>query len=240
MAGVLTAAVFVPSPPLLVPELNGLAARETEELRDAAISAVTEIADCSLWVVVGAGAAAERVAATATGTFRGYGADVRVDLGPDATGSPDPDLPLPALIAGWLRDHAAPAVRAEVHIVDVGTGRDECTRLGRQLRARLDDENTPGGLLVIADGAATLTAKAPGAFDERAAAVEALVADALAAGDPSVLTSLDPDRCAEVDLAGRAPWQVLAGAFTTAPAAAKIAYRGAPYGVGYHVGIWRP
>ena len=36
------------------------------------------------------------------------------------------------------------------------------------------------------------------------------------------------------------PWQVLAGAFTTAPAAAKIAYRGAPYGVGYHVGIWRP
>jgi hypothetical protein len=237
---VLTAAVFVPSPPLLVPELNGLVAGETEALRAAALTATSEIADCARWVVVGTGPAAGRVAATATGTFRGYGADVRVGLGPDAAGDVDPDLPLPALIAGWLRDRVAPAVPAEVHIVPVDAGRDECTQLGRQLRAGLDADDTPRGLLVIADGAATLTAKAPGAFDPRAESVETDLAAALAAGDPSALISLDPEQCAELVLDGRAAWQVLAGAFTAAPSAVTIAYSDAPYGVGYHVGTWRP
>ncbi len=240
MARVLTAAVFVPSPPLLVPELNGLAAGETDELRGAALAAASEIADCTHWVVVGTGPTAGRVASTAIGTFRGYGADVRVDLGPDATGDPDPDLPLSALIAGWLRDHAAPTVRAEVHIVPIDAGRDECTRLGQRLRAGLDAADTPRGLLVIADGAATLTAKAPGAFDARAEAVETDLTAALGAGDPGALIALDPDRCAELLLDGRAAWQVLAGVFGAAPSAVKIAYSGAPYGVGYHVGIWRP
>ena len=240
MARVLTAAVFVPSPPLLVPELNGLAANETDELRSAALAAVSEIGDCTEWVVVGTGRDVERIAATATGTFRGYGADVRVGLGPDATGDADPDLALPALIAGWLRGRAAPGVRAEVHVVPADAGRDECTRLGQRLRTELDEDDTRRGLLVIADGAATLTAKAPGAFDARAEAVETDLAAALAAGDPSALAALDPDLCAEIVLDGRAAWHVLAGAFTTAPSAVKIAYRGAPYGVGYHVGTWRP
>lgn len=240
MARVLIAAVFVPSPPLLVPELNGLAADETDELRAAALTAVSEIADCADWTVVGTGPAPARVTPTASGSFRGYGADVRAELGPEATGDADPGLPLPALIAGWLRDRVAPAVRADVHVVPADAARDECTALGRRLRAGLDEGETPRGLLVIADGAATLTAKAPGAFDARAEAVETDLTAALAAGDPPALTSLDPERCAEIVLDGRAAWQVLAGAFGAAPSAVKIAYSGAPYGVGYHVGTWRP
>ena len=186
MARVLTAAVFVPSPPLLVPELNGLAANETDELRSAALAAVSEIGDCTEWVVVGTGRDVERIAATATGTFRGYGTDVRVGLGPDATGDADPDLALPALIAGWLRGRAAPGVRAEVHVVPADAGRDECTRLGQRLRTELDEDDTRRGLLVIADGAATLTAKAPGAFDARAEAVETDLAAALGHDSPAV------------------------------------------------------
>jgi hypothetical protein len=38
--------------------------------------------------------------------------------------------------------------------------------------------------------------------------------------------------------AGRAPWQVLAGAAGDSPVKAQVLYEGAPYGVGYVVATW--
>jgi hypothetical protein len=53
--------------------------------------------------------------------------------------------------------------------------------------------------------------------------------------DLDVLNALDPDLAAELQAAGRAPWQVLAGALTATTLTGDLAYHAAPYGVGYFV-----
>ncbi len=86
-------------------------------------------------------------------------------------------------------------------------------------------------LLVVGDGAAMHTEKAPGYLDERAGPFDDAVAAALAAADPAALAALDPALAAELWASGRAPWQVLAGATRegtwTGRAAALVATRSA-------------
>ncbi|MEE2031082.1 hypothetical protein Q8814_02945 [Rhodococcus sp. CC-R104] len=236
----LIAAAFVPSPPLLVPELNGLAAAETDELRSAVLDVGSELAEAAEWTVIGVDRAAAVIPATAVGTFRGFGVDTVVSLGPGSSGEPDPALPLAALVAAWVRERTAPRTRAEVQVLPPAAERAGCVALGAQLRARLDDGPVPRALLIVADGAATLTEKAPGAYDPRSEAVESALGAALAAGDPQSLDALDPVLCSKIGLDGRAAWQVLAAAFGKAPSSATVTYAAAPYGVGYHVGLWRP
>lgn len=240
MTRVLIAAAFVPSSPLLVPELNGLASAETDELRCAVLDVAGELAEAVEWLVVGVDRLAAVIPPTAMGTFRGFGVDTVVSLGPESSGRPDPALPLPALVAGWVRERTAPRTRAEVQVVPATLDRAECAGLGARLRARLDDDPIPRALLVVADGAATLTAKAPGAYDPRSEAVESALGTALAEGDPRSLCALDPALCSEIVLDGRAAWQILAAVFGKAPTSATMTYTAAPYGVGYHVGLWRP
>ena len=92
----------------------------------------------------------------------------------------------------------------------------------------------PIGVLVVADGANTLTPPAPGGYDPDSIPVQAALDDALAAGDAAALTRL-PDA-----IVGRVAFQVLAGLTEPAPRSAKELYRGAPYGVGYFAGVWQP
>jgi hypothetical protein len=57
----------------------------------------------------------------------------------------------------------------------------------------------------------------------------------LGRADSAVLATLDPDLAAELQAAGRAPWQVLAGVLETSGLTGELAYHAAPYGVGYFV-----
>ncbi|PTR26651.1 hypothetical protein C8K36_105224 [Rhodococcus sp. OK519] len=218
-------------------------------MRTAAVDAVGRLADtCTEWTAIGvaeAGGAAVEVAAESCGTFRGFGVDIRVGLSEDASGDPDPGMPLAALVAGWLRGRAAPATSVRVRVLAADTPADECARLGARLRAQFDASPTPQGLLVVADGANTLTDKAPGAFDERSVDLQAALDRALADGDAAALAALDPELCAAVGLSGRAAWQVLSAVFggeagSGQPRKTESLYTGAPYGVGYHVGMWLP
>lgn len=240
VADVLTAAAFVPSPPLLVPELTGLAVSETDDLREAVLEVGRSLSGAAEWVVVGAETAEQTVPSTARGTFLGFGVDVTVQLGPEAAGEPDPALALTALVAGWIRDRTAPGTHVTTHVVAADADAAHCADLGRDLRAELDRDDLPRALLVVADGATTLTAKAPGAYDPRSEEVEATLAAALGAGDTEVLTALDPDLCSDIKLTGRAAWHVLAATLGARPRSASVTYSAAPYGVGYHVGIWTP
>ncbi|BAH55007.1 class III extradiol dioxygenase subunit B-like domain-containing protein [Rhodococcus opacus] len=236
-----TAAILVPSPPLLVPELTGAAAAETAPLRDAVQSAAKALsAIATEWVAVGAAPTAVDVRDDAQGTYRGYGVDVRVTLRPGPAGEPDPDLPLAALTAGWIRGTCAPDAVVDARILAADLPPRQCAAYGAELRAFLDRDPEPRGLLIVADGANTLTAKAPGAFDPRAEGVQARVDAALDTGDRDALLALDPAECAVLGIGGRVPWQVLAGVFDAPPASCRTLYSAAPYGVGYHVGEWRP
>lgn len=255
--GVFSIAALVPSPPILVPELcGGLAHAAGSDsvdapavLRAAALAAVGALAATTRnWTVVGVGAAAQVVGPDAVGTFRGFGADVQVGLSADAlsrsrhtSGAADPQQPLAALIAGWLRGQVAPEALATTTLVAVDTPADECARIGAQLRSALDDSPEEAGVLVVADGAATLTLEAPGYLDERAADVQRELDRALADGDTAGLLALDPALCAELVLSGRAAYQVLAGLFAADSVAPSVEtlYSDAPFGVGYQVSIWR-
>lgn len=245
--GVFCLAALVPSPPILVPELcGGLGAgAAVDEVRAAALAAAAELAAvASRWTVVGVGAG-DRVAGPDTvGTFRGFGVDLTVGLGGAAPSgeSADPDLPLPVLIGAWLREQAAPRALAQAWIVDAGTPAGQCAELGTKLRAELDADSQPQGVLVVADGASTLSTSAPGYFDPRAADRQAALEKALSAGDRDGLLALDPLACAEVGMRGRAAFQVLAGLFGADPAAPAVdtRYQDAPFGVGYQVSMWRP
>ncbi|MBC9818386.1 hypothetical protein IU443_10355 [Nocardia farcinica] len=246
-----TIAALVPSPPVLVPELcggqPGLSGDERAEhlarLRTATLAAVGELSGVRDWTVIGVDEADLKAGSDTAGTFRGFGADVRAGLSARAlAGEPDPRLPLPLLIAGWLRGIAAPAASADALLVAADTPPPRCRELGAQLRADLDAAPGPRGVLVVADGACTLSTSAPGYWHEDAPALQQRLDDALDAGDRAGLADLDAARCARVGLAGRAAYQVLAGLFApdAADPAVRTYYRDAPFGVGYHVSVWRP
>ncbi len=235
----LSAVAFVPSPPLLVPELMGAASDEVSALRDAALGVVRDLADRSdVLLAVGVDAHAGLLRSV-VGTYVGWGADVVVRTAPDADGPPDPELPLAAATVGWLREQAAPASAIDVMLVAVDAAADDCASAARDIGERLGGVDRVG-LLVVADGATTLTAGAPGAFDERAEDVQQRVDDALAAVDTAALASLDPALCAELGVSGRAAWQVAAAVVDAVgrPFTGRMRYRAAPYGVGYTVASW--
>jgi hypothetical protein len=226
---VLAAIAVIPSAPVLVPELAGAAAAELVALRSAVMTAAAGLP--ARWVVVGVGSATTVIEPGAVGTFAGYGVDLRVRLSPAASG-PVTELPLCALIAGWVRAQAAPDARAEVQVYADDLDAGAALAAGRELRAALDADGEAVGVLVVADGAHTLTASAPGGHDPDSPAAQQVLDDALAAGDTAALAALQPGAV------GRVAYQVLAG--LGKPASARELYRGAPYGVGYFVGAWSP
>ncbi|MFG2502032.1 class III extradiol dioxygenase subunit B-like domain-containing protein [Streptomyces sp. NPDC048441] len=246
----LVAAAVCPCPPLLVPEVAAGAAPELDAARAACMDAIGVLAASrpDRLVVVGPAEQSGRGthAQGARGTFRGFGVDLDVRLGRsvgdgvnDAAGSSADEaerrLPPSLAVAGWLLDRtewsAAP-------LEGLGVGEplaaERCIQVGGDIAARADRV----ALLVMGDASACRTLKAPGYLDGRAAGFDAEVALALGAADIEVLKGLDEELAYELKAAGRAPWQVLAGAADGAGLSGELLYEDAPYGVGYLVAAW--
>ncbi|OMC34885.1 hypothetical protein A5740_08820 [Mycobacterium sp. GA-1841] len=227
----LSAIAIVPATPVLVPELVGAAAAEVVGLRDAVIAAAGALPP--RWLVIGVGAGDAVYGPEHTGTFAGYGVDVAVTLGPGPAGEAV-ELPLCALIAGWVRGLTAPEASVEVHVYAASHPVGAALAHGRALRARIDETSEPVGVLVVADGLHTLTVSAPGGHVPESVATQQDLDDALATADLAALVEL-PDT-----VLGRVAYQVLAGLAGPEPGSARELFRGAPYGVGYFVGEWLP
>ena len=94
-------------------------------------------------------------------------------------------------------------------------------------------------MLAMGDGPARRARGVPGAQDPAADRYDELVADSLATAHLSLLETLDPAQDAELFVAGRAAWQVLAGAARQSPRSphtplrAELHYVGAPFEVTY-------
>ncbi|MGW5052525.1 hypothetical protein [Actinokineospora sp. NPDC004072] len=221
----------LPHPPLLVPELLGGGDAEAAGVRAACLAVARELAAASpRWIAVGAG----RTPATGVGTFRGYGVDVRVTLG-DGDGEPDPAWPLPALVAGWLREHAG-AERVDLRLVDPDLDQESCAELGSDLAME------EAALLVLGDGSHRHGDRAVGRPDERAGEFDARIGQAFATVDTGALRAIDPVLADELGVAGRAPWQVLAGFIDADGRDWRAAHATTliPFGVAYHLAIWEP
>ncbi len=237
----LTTVAVLPEPPLLVPGLAGAAAAETAELRAACLVAATRLAAAApCWIAVGADSGGRRtVAAEARGSFIGFGVDLVVGLDTaGSTGPVQPRLALPLLIAGWAAGATGARVRIRGELVAVDEPPAACAALGSVLADECAGAAEPVGLLVLGDGAATHTERAPGHLDRRAAGFDARVAAALRDADPAVLAGLDPGLAGELLAVGRAPWQVLAAATGDADWRGELLHSSAPFGVAYHVAVW--
>ncbi|MEW1719242.1 hypothetical protein [Streptomyces sp. NPDC093109] len=241
----LVSAAVCPSPPLLVPAVAAGAAPELDAARAACAEALGVLAAArpDRLVVVGTaeGPGQGEYPEGATGSFRGFGvaADVvlgaRAASGPSEPGAGGGELPVSLAVGAWLLERVRWAA-APVSGLGVAEtlGTEGCVTAGREIAATSDRV----ALLVMGDASACRTVKAPGYLDERAAGFDAEAARVLAAADVPGLLALDAGLARELRAAGRAPWQVLAGAAGGAGLAGELLYEDAPYGVGYLVAVW--
>jgi hypothetical protein len=233
----LVAAAVCPHPPLIVPAIASGAAAELDDLRTACDRALDV-----LWrsaarrvVVVGGQDRTRRHDYPFAGSFAPWGVPIDVRLG---SGVPVTTLPLSLLVGAWLIGRGPPAESTAWDMWGIGRAAApaDCARL----LAGDPFPETPWALLVMGDGSACHGPKAPGYADPRANPYDRGVAAALAGADVEALLALDPALSAELLVAGRAPWQVLAGAASGRRWQGSLLYDAAPYGVGYFVATWTP
>jgi hypothetical protein len=243
----LTYAAVCPHPPLLIPEMAGEAAPELDAVRAACRLAVQGLmrrlgvdGNGARLIVVGGHTDTRTFGPGSAGNLRAFGLDL-------AFGGDGEPLPLSLTVGRWLLDeYAGGAEPALFQSVAFDAATDDCLRLGQDL-ARSAERVV---LLVMGDGSACLSEKAPGYLDPRAEPYDAAVAKAFKHADTAALADLDPGMSEEIQAAGRAAWQVLAGAAMGPgkPSASErplrvtdselVAYD-APYGVGYLVAAWK-
>ncbi|MFJ8495055.1 class III extradiol dioxygenase subunit B-like domain-containing protein [Streptomyces sp. NPDC094038] len=243
----LVAAAVCPCPPVLVPELAAGAAPELDAARAACTDALGVLAAArpDLLVVVGPAEQPGRgvFPQGSRGTFRGFGAEVDVRLGGGPAGGPEGgpepagerELPPSLAVGAWLLERTG---WADAPVEGLGVGEpletERCVLAGREIAGRA----ARVAMLVMGDASACRTLKAPGYLDERAAPFDAEAARALGAADIEAIKALDTDLAHRLKAAGRAPWQVLAGAAEDAGLAGALLYDDAPYGVCYLVAAW--
>jgi hypothetical protein len=224
---VLTAAALCPAPPLLARELTG-ADPVVTELRQACREAADALVQAEPDVIVVVGAGEQTRAWDA--------ASARLDLSRYAPAlgarlAAPVDLPLALGLGGRLLDEAGYHGRRELQEVAADEPTLACSALG----ATLAQAAPRVALLVMADGSARRTLKAPGYLDERSAAFDAEVGRAIRDGDLLALLGLDATLATELMATGRPAWQVLAGAVNGGRPASVIRYDDDPFGVAYLV-----
>jgi hypothetical protein len=154
------------------------------------------------------------------------------------SGAQEDDKPLSMVVGRLLLAEAGCGLPIENLVLAADTPLADCLRAGH----RLADGDGRTGLLVMADGSARRSLKAPGYLDARAAPFDAAVQACLESGRLAELADLDPVLAAELLVAGRAAWQVLAGAIQAAGATgrSRLHYSDDPFGVWYPVFSWLP
>jgi hypothetical protein len=227
---VIVSAAICPPAPLLARELTGLDP-VVPELRQACAAAAERLVRSGPEVIAVVGAGRR------TGIWPTDGrlnltafAPALGTLGGRPLGS-GPPLPLPLGLGTRLLDgcgYQGPRLLQSVNQDEPTTA---CLRLG----ADLADLGDRVGLLVMADGSACRSLRAPGYLDPRAAAFDAALDRAARSGDLGPLRVLDQGLARELLAAGRPAWQVLAGAVPGKSAATEILYADDPFGVFYLV-----
>ena len=242
----LTVAAACPHPPLLIPEATGAPGAgdgELARLRAACDQAVAALLAGHPDLIVVAGADPKTTLRSveyppdAVASLRKFGIPFTAGGSPGPRDGP-PVLPLSLTVGRWLLSRAAarPGVPPAAWCgVAADAAPAECLELGNKLAALAPRV----AMLAMGDGPGRRARGVPGAADPEADRYDDQVAAALAAADPGALAVLDPGQDGRLLVAGRAAWQVLAGAAGQHPFDAVLRYRGTPYEVTYVVATWR-
>jgi hypothetical protein len=227
---VITGVAICPPAPLLARELTGLDP-VIPELRQACATAAGRLirSGPEVIAVVGPG---HRTAVWPTDgrlNLAAFGPALGTREG--STGPTPRSLPLPLGLGTRLLDeggYTGPRLLQSVHS---GEPAAACLRLGADLRTLSERV----GLLVMADGSACRSLRAPGYLDPRAAGFDAVLEGAVRSGDLGPLRAMDQGLARELLAEGRPGWQVLAGAMPGRAPSREILYEGDPFGVFYLV-----
>jgi hypothetical protein len=229
----LIAGAVCPHPPLLIPDAAGAeppgAFRKLLASSDLALRTLTATVP-DLIAVIGGGPETREYPPGAAGGLQDYGIDVTVGTG-------EPVLPLSLTVGRWLLlragcDGSGPPVL--VQAVSQRATPAECRALGAAIAARAPRV----AVLALGDGSARRARDIEGAPDPDAQDYDDEVAEALAAADARWLGQLDPAMDDRFLVAGRAAWQVLAGAAAGRRMQGRLHCCMAPYGVSYLVASW--
>ena len=212
------------------------------ETRDGVIAKVLSACDAAvaglaaarpeLIVVVGAAGKGAPAGAAYDGSAAGSLAEYGVRF---ATGAGDPVLPLSLTVGAWLvRRSAAPPAPLRLRAVARATPVAECLRLG----AEIAREAPRVAVLAMGDGPGRRAAGVQRAADPAADAYDAELTAALAEADPARLARLAPSLDDELLVAGRAAWQVLAGAAEGQRLRGHLRCAVTHYEVSYLVASW--
>jgi len=205
-----------PHPPLLLAGITGRPVAEVEQLRTACLAAIGEL--------------------LAAGPSR------IVLVGGARPGPADQDDKALSIVVGrQLLREAGCRLPVEHLLVAADSPPADCLAAGRALASPDGTgSGTRTGLLVMGDGSARRSLKAPGYLDDRAGPFDAGVEECLASGRLAGLAELDPELAADLLVAGRAAWQVLAGAVGERAGRTRLLYSNDPFGVWYPVFGWLP
>jgi hypothetical protein len=217
------AVAFVPSAPLLIPDVAAGSADRDVELRAATLDVVsralgTEDAESTVAVVVAATVTGGEWDATTRWSFSGFGIDGGV-----ATKAPT--LPWQLGVGAWLLDECGWS--GPRHYVGLADPEGSVDLLERSV------------VIAVGDGSACRTERAPGHLDPRADGFDAAIADCLARGDVARLAAIDQDLATELLCRSAPVWQWLSAATAgQSVVSAQLAMHVAPYGVGYFAALW--
>jgi hypothetical protein len=230
---VITGVAICPPAPLLARELTGLDP-VIPELRQACATAAGRLIRSGPEVIAVVGPGHRTAVWPADGRLNlaAFGPALGAPGRPVPGSGPTPrSLPLPLGLGTRLLDeggYTGPRLLQSVHS---GEPAAACLRLG----ADLSTLSERVGLLVMADGSACRSLRAPGYLDPRAAGFDAVLEGAVRSGDLGPLRAMDQGLARELLAEGRPGWQVLAGAMPGRAPSREILYEGDPFGVFYLV-----
>ncbi|HSV38757.1 MAG TPA: hypothetical protein VLI04_08355 [Nocardioidaceae bacterium] len=216
------AAVLCPHPPLLFRELSG---REdvAADLRSACRQVLKEALATGPRKVVVVGAADEARTWTGEPAVRRFGTTEPRML--------TAELPLSVGIGRRLLDEVGWTGDTELVSLTWTAVDEDVDALAERLRGE------DSVALLLGEGSTRRGEKAPGYLDDRSFPFDAATAKALETGDASALRDVDVALAEELMVLGRTAFRVL-GALGP-PTSAKLAYDDDPFGVAYHVALWR-
>jgi hypothetical protein len=229
-------AAICPPAPLLARELTGLDPA-VPELRQACAVAVERLVGSGPEVITVVGSGPKSATWPADGRLElgafapALGAARGAAPGAAPGGYRGPRLPRSVGLGARLLDEAGYQGARLLRSVQDDEPTEDCLRLGTELSGLGERV----GLLVMADGSACRSLRAPGYLHPAAAGFDAVLEQAVRDGDLGPLRSLDQGLARELLVTARTSWQVLAGAMPGRDLATEVLYADDPFGVFYLV-----
>ncbi len=225
--------VFVPAAPLMCPDVDVESLLADE--RAASIELISELQQSAdLVVVVGAGDNTTWFEEGGIGNTRAFGG-----VGSYLIGTATQELPQALTVGASVVSAAGWSGKVKALLVDKVTTSEQRRVLADELVKSTEDQQAL--IVVVGDGSATRTEKAPGYIQPDAVAFDESLIATIEGADPQALLNIDQITANRLWCRGLPAWQVIANACVniTPGFQGTLVLQSSPFGVNYFVASWR-